>query len=493
MSNFANSFRNSSNWTTTTNGGAVKSTTGSSLLNLFARIGGMRDASEGEIIKMWYDARRENLTLADNLVLYSRDVRNGGIGERKIGRILLRELAHIDPDKINRNLSKIVDAGRWDDLFVLEKTSCWKSVIAFVYKQLCQDIADMSAEKPISLLAKWLPSCNTSSSETRRLARVLIKELGLTEKQYRKTLSKLRKYLDVVEKKMSAQEFSAIDYEKVPSLAMTRYRSAFGRHDFERFNEYISAVAKGEAKINSSVLFPYDIIKPYVMECNDGWREVEMPTYDPVLEEQWKALPDYVDGEFDVLCCVDVSGSMNSPNYQPLAVATSLGIYFAEHNKGAYNGLVLSYTDIPSFYDLNSSDSVATRTQIVNSHVGYNTNFDGMMEAVYNKARSCGDSPRALVIISDGEIDRYYKRNKGDTIVDKWERRFVEAGLNFPKLILWNCHSIDNHFLDGMNNPNVSFISGSSAATFKELITLITKDAYSAMVEILSKEAFCWK
>lgn len=78
MNNFANSFRQAANWTTTENGATVKSTTGSSLLNLFARIGGMRNATESEITRMWHDARNENEELADNLVLYSRNVRNGG-------------------------------------------------------------------------------------------------------------------------------------------------------------------------------------------------------------------------------------------------------------------------------------------------------------------------------------------------------------------------------------------------------------------------------
>lgn len=494
MSKFANSFRQAANWTTTENGATVKSTTGSSLLNLFARIGGMRNATESEITRMWHDARNENEELADNLVLYVRNVRDGGIGERRIGRILLKELAKANPEKIRRNLSTIVNAGRWDDLYCLEGTKVWADVLTFLERQFKEDIVNVAEEKPISLLAKWLPSPNTSSRETRRLATVLYSSFGLTERKYRKTLSALRRYLDVVEKKMSAQEFGAIDYEKVPSLAMTRYRSAFGKHDYERFNSYIQSVTKGEAKINSSVLYPYDIIRPYVRECNDsGWRKPTPPTYDAVLEEQWKALPNYVEGDFDVLVMPDVSGSMTSDNYTPLATATSLAIYFAERNKGAYHGLVMAFTDKPCLYDLDSNDSVATRTGIVNTHIGYNTNLEGALAAVLEQGKKCHDVPRALVVISDGEIDSFLSRNRIDTLITKWERQFAMAGLDFPKVIMWNVNSYNNHFLDDLNNSNISFISGSSAATFKELITLITKDAYTAMVEILSKPVFRWK
>ena len=46
---FTDGFRGNSNLTRTENGAVVKSTTGSALLNLFARVGGLRQASESEI------------------------------------------------------------------------------------------------------------------------------------------------------------------------------------------------------------------------------------------------------------------------------------------------------------------------------------------------------------------------------------------------------------------------------------------------------------
>lgn len=493
MNSFANAFRNSANMTRTENGAPVYSSTGSSLLNLFARIGGMRGSSEQELIRLWKDARNENPSLADNLILYTRDIRDGGIGERKLARILLRELAKTDSNKVCRNLDKIVSAGRWDDLFVLEDTPVWDAAVEYISAQFKEDILDMNKGKSISLLAKWMPSCNTSSKETRRLARVFYTAFGLTERKYRKTLSAMRKYLDIVEKKMSAQEFSAIDYGAVPSLAMTRYRSAFGKHDYERFNSYIQAVTKGEEKIHAATLYPYDVIRPYVRECNDGWYSASEPTLDAVLEAQWKALPNYVDGENDVLVMPDVSGSMTSDNYQPLATATSLAIYFAERNKGAYQGLVMAFTDRPCLYDLNPNDTVASRTAIVNSHVGYNTNLDGAIKAVYDKARQCGSAPKALVVISDGEIDCFLRRYNADTLISKWEREFAAVGIQMPKVIMWNVASRGARYLDKATNPLISFVSGNSASTFKELTILITKDAYSAMVEILSKPAFTWR
>lgn len=492
MSNFANSFRNQTNVTYTENGAKVYSTTGNAVLNLFARIGGMRKATEGELNRMYLDARNTDKELADNLILYARNIREGGIGERRIARTLLKTLALKDPAKVARNLDTIVSAGRWDDLFVLEGTSVETEALDFMKAQFRKDITGMTNKESISLLAKWLPSPNTSSAETRRLARKVYTYFGINERTYRKTLSALRKYLDVVEKKMSANDFSLIDYQAVPSVAMTRYRSAFGRHDYERFDKYINAVTKGQAKINASVSYPYDLITPYINQCG-GWCSRGVRNVDKVLEAQWKALPNYVEGNHNVIVMSDVSGSMFCENNRPIATSVSLGIYFAERNTGAYKNLFLTFTDEPSLYELDPNATVASRVNEVMSHVGYNTNLDGAFDAIYRTAVNCGEAPEALVIISDGEIDSFCSRRDVDSIVEKWQRKYAERGLVAPKLIMWNVCSRGNRFISKAGNPGIAYVSGSSAATFKELTTLITMDAVTAMTEILTKPQFCWK
>lgn len=492
MSNFANSFRNQTNVTYTENGAKVYSTTGNPVLNLFARIGGMRKATESELNRMYLDARNSDKELADNMILYARNIREGGIGERRIARTLLKTLALKDSAKVSRNLDTIVSAGRWDDLFVLEGTSVETEALEFMKNQFTKDIKDMAKNESISLLAKWLPSPNTSSKETRRLARKVYTYFGITERTYRKTLAALRKYLDVVEKKMSSNQFGAIDYQAVPSVAMTRYRSAFGRHDYERFDKFINAVTKGEAKINASVSYPYDLIMPYINQTSSWYSRYNIKV-DKVLEAQWKALPDYVEGEHNVIVMSDVSGSMYCEGNKPIATSVSLGIYFAEHNSGHYKNLFLTFTDRPSLYELDPTETVASRVDEVMKHVGYNTNLDGAFDAIYRTAVQAGEAPEALVIISDGEIDAFASRGQVDSIVEKWQKTYAKAGLVAPKLIMWNVCSRGNRFISKCGNPGIAYVSGSSAATFKELTTLITMDSVEAMTKILTRPQFCWK
>jgi hypothetical protein len=108
----------------------------------------------------------------------------------------------------------------------------------------------------------------------------------MEEKEYRKTLSRLRKYLDVVEVKMSAKKWGDINYEAVPSRANLIYNSAFLRNDEQRRKEFLSKLEKGEAKINSSVLFPHDIVHNY-LHLPYGWYQVKPK--DATLEAMWVA------------------------------------------------------------------------------------------------------------------------------------------------------------------------------------------------------------
>lgn len=488
---FAETFLRNSNLTQTENGAVCYSTTNSALLDLFSSVGALRSASETRIKEMWHDARKENPYLADNLVLYSRNIRDGGCGERRTGRILLKALAEIEPQKITRNFDTIISAGRWDDLFVFFDTPAEAKMIDFIKNQLIIDIENMKKEKSISLLAKWCPSINTSSKETKALGRKLCYKLGLSEKKYRKMLSKLRGYLKVVEKRMSAKEFALIDYEAVPSLAMTKYRKAFCRNDEERFKDFITNIKNGKAKINSGVSYPYELIRPYVTSF------LRLSALDDVLEEQWKALPNYVEGNHNVICMADVSGSMKCNNSQPLATSIALSIYFAERNKGRYNGLVMSFTDVPELFKLNKKDSLFKRVNMVINHVGFSTDLDLAFRTIYDLAIEAKEAPEALVVISDMEIDHYcshlkrYGKNL-NSIVDKWREKYQRVGLVAPKLILWNVEARNGHYLANEKTEGVSFISGYSAAAFKELTNLIQYDAYEVMVRVLSEPQYSW-
>lgn len=494
MSNFTEMFRRYADMTTTENGGTAVDNLSNPLLELFARLGGLRKTDEREIISDWKAARHYDKELADNLVLYARNIRDGGLGERRVGRILLKELAKEDPSKVSRNFQTIVDTGRWDDLFVFEGTEVESEMWQFIKEQLTSDVEDMKANKPISLLGKWLPSINTSSNETRRLAKKICVIFGLTPRTYRKTLSALRKYIDVVERKMSSGDWKEINFEGVPSVAMNRYIKTFNAHIPEEFKAYKEALTKGEAKVNAVTLYPYDIIKKGFDSINSPFWSDLYVKFDEVDEAQWKALPNYLENNDDeVLFIVDTSGSMTGDNFKPISTAIGLGVYFAQRNKGAFHNMYMSFSGNPSLYKIKDEWSLEQCVnQVLKSDWGWNTNLDKAFELVYNIALETNDVPKAIVIASDMQIDSWTSEKATDTITAKWQKKFSEFGLTAPKLIYWNIGNSNSTFL-GRPEDKVSYISGYGVGSFKFLTNLIDKTAEEAMREILSQDAFCWK
>ena len=475
---FVDGFNAMTNMKTTENGAVAYSKLDSDVLSLFAVVGGMRKRDEADIVQMYHAARKEDKELADKIVLYARDVRGAGLGERRIGKILLKALAYIDHAKVERNFQTFVMNGRFDDIYALEGTPAETAMWQFMKDTLLKDAAAMKAGKPISLAAKWMKSINTSSAESKRLARKFCTVAGISERTYRKTLAALRKYSNVVEVKMSANEWEDINFEAVPSIAMKRYSTAFGKHCPNAFTQYKRELTTGEAKVNAQTLYPYDITYQFMYDGNAD-RDI--------LEAQWKAQKNWFKEDAKIVVAADVSGSMVG---MPMAASVGLAMYAATFNQGPYHGYYLTFTDKPYFYKIDENESLETNIRKVMRNVGYNTEMDKMFEAIYEMAVRENDAPDALVIVSDMEIDRFMRANACDDIITKWVNKFRDAGLECPKLILWNAESRQNTYLARSNNPYVAFVSGVSAGTFGNLTELISMSAYEAMVKILSQYEF---
>lgn len=495
--NFAEAMENKSNWKVTENLAPARTTTGDNLVDLFAIIGAMRERPEADIISMWENAYRENPELAVRMIFYAGDIRGIGLGERRTFRILIKHLANTHPSIMRKNIENIPYYNRWDSLYELVATPCEHDMWNLVRIQWLEDFGNMKHNKPISLMAKWLASVNASSKKTCMLGRKTARELRLSESMYRRALSKLRAYLKVVEKSMSAQEWAAIEYSAVPSYAMKNYSQAFARHDRDRFSNYKESleqkIADGtisQKDIKSATLFPYDLVRKYIdNDTSDWFRSNYIGPYDTITEAQWKALPNYLDEEANIIVMADVSGSMYSPNYQPISASLGLALYFASRNKGIYHNKYMAFTDKPSFLTINENASL--RDQLVrvwDTGVGYSTNLERafmyILETAIENDVKPEEIPKALVVVSDMEIDPFF-RGKGLDFLEEMTRRFRNAGYIMPKVLFWNVEGRNSTFHAKFTNPNVVFASGYSASAFTSIIKGINKDAYAVMYDTL--------
>lgn len=487
--NFANVMKKEAQTKLTENGAVAYNTLNSGLLDLFAVIGALRPQSESEIEQKFARAFNEDKLLATKMLFYAGNIR-GGLGERRTFRVCLKWLAQNYPEIVIKNMANIPLFNRWDSLFILENTPAERAMWEFIKVQIMSDIRAMKKNHPVSLLAKWLPSENTSSKRTVRLARKAMSALYLTPRNYRKTLSALRKYIKVVERDMSANQWGDINYEGVPSYAMKNYQNAFAKHDAIRFSNYIASLNKGEAKINASTLFPYDLVREYVNEVWTGGLYYRNGKLDSVVEAQWKALPNYIEGENNYVVMADVSDSMNG---RPLMTSIGLAIYFAERNKGDYHNIYMTFTNEPHFINIKEGATLLENVKTVaNTDVGYNTNleaaFDYILETAIKNNISNEDMPKGLIVISDMEIDRYMRYNNWD-FLEIMKHSFNVAGYEMPKIILWNVEARQDTYLS--QNPDVIYVSGSSPSVFKSFIGALNGEtAYDVMLKTLNDKMY---
>ena len=495
----------------TENGAFSYKTAGNPLLDINFAVSSLRNKSDDEIVKMFSEAFYFNPLLSVKWLFFLRDIR-GGMQERRSFKVCLRWLADVRPELVKKLIPLCAEYGRFDDLFCLisfkTDDQVQAEVIKYIDEQWAKDVENMNNKKPISLLAKWMKSCNTSSPKSVKIGKFFAKELSLSEKQYRKTLSAMRKYLNVIEVDTSAGKWDKINYSAVPSKANLKYKNAFLKHDEARRREFLGKLEKGEVKINSAANFPCDIYHSYSRAYG----------IDAALEGMWKALPQFaIDG--NMIAVVDGSGSMCSNvgtgSLHASDVANSLGIYCAEHMTGPFKNKFITFSSKPKYVDLSNAKSLYEKIQTIERYNECaNTNVEATLDLVLKTAKDNAlkqeDIP-ALLILSDGEFDAmsdfpsacdsqsgsywsYWNRGSNynakrlalfENIRKKWEN----AGYKLPRIVFWNICGRTGGIPLQENDLGVVLTSGFSVNTMKMVMSNKT-DPFEVLVDQLNVKRY---
>lgn len=461
-----NSFINAINMTTTANGALAHSSTGSHILDFFYHGATLRkDVTKA--LKLFKEAFYEDPTTALRILFYIRDVR-GGQGEREVFRKCLFWLAKEHPAWIVNNWKLIPEYGRWDDLVVLVDAAfpVHKNIASILRSQLIEDLNNLCEEKPVSLLAKWMPSENASSPFTKARAKFFMRITGIKPKYYRKSLSMLRKRISIVENNLRTKEYCTIKYDELPGKALMKYRKAFNRNDEERFAEAMEAAKSGKSKVNSGTLYPYEIVQKYGV---NGWGWNRIYQENAAVEAMWKNLPDYVDN-INGLVVADTSGSMSG---QPISVSVSLALYIAERNKSEiFKNYFITFDENPQLQEV-KGDSLRERICNLKEINARNTNLQKVFDLVLDRAVHCKvrveDMPKTLIIISDMQFDQAC-RNNNSTNLEQIRERYKREGYSMPTLVFWNVNSFSNVPAQ-MNDDGVLLLSGCSPAVLQYAVS----------------------
>lgn len=486
MNSFVNYMDNVSNLKLTENGAVARNTSNSALYDMFALGGAYRKRSDEDCISLFREAFYENPLYAVRCLFYLRDCR-GGQGERRFFRTCFTWLAK-NYEKMALDLIPLnAYYGRWDDVVYLLGENVSETIKSRVINVIAsQLVEDMRADHP-SLCAKWLPSENASSKETKRLARQLRESLELSSPVYRKMLSYLRKKINLVESQMSQNRWEEIEFDKVPSRAGLIYADAFAENEKtkERYWEFINSK---ETKVNAGVLYPSDIVGKALSGENDA-----------AYNKYWENLPDYFDGESSSMICVcDTSGSMHG---DPIKTSIALSMYAAQHNQGSFHNYFITFSRYPKFIKLDKRLSFAEQARkIYRNSINENTDLEAVFELLLNGVLNGRfdeeDLPKTVVVISDMEIDAatgYYwyggdgwNKDNCASQMEDLRRHWKNYGLTLPKLVYWNVDARHDTILEIGNS--VSLISGKSPVIFEQICA--GKSGYDLMMDKLNSERY---
>ena len=433
--------RKMNNLTKTENNAPTYLSSLSPVLDLFAGIGAMRNWAAEQILESFSEAYDRDPERALKVLFWGRAARIGA-GERKTVHTILDRINAACPTFIANNASVLADLGYYKDLALYMDNpgvvKYWATKIRAKDRLAC----------------KWAPRKGSA-------AKALTKELGMTNKEYRKHL---KANSATVEQLMSSKDFGSIEYPSVPGRAMRGYRKAFDRNDKERFQAFLDG--KGTAAVSAS--YPTDVIS-LVQHGSD--------TDHKLAEKQWENLEDFIlEGE-NIMSIVDVSYSMDvevpGTNIRCWDVSAALGLYISERTKGSFKDTVITFESNPQMVNLKETGIVARYREMMEVNWGGSTNFEAAYNLLLDSAQGFNvpqeQMPTMLLCISDMQFDRASDTRM--THLDDIKARYKEAGYTMPKLVFWNVNARPNQQPARHDDPGVALVSGFSPAIMKAILS----------------------
>jgi len=472
--------------------------------------------------KILYPGNDKLLEDAFVLAFMNRNIR-GGSGERDVSRIMFKILYNEKPEYMNNLFDLIPHYGSWDDLFKMwdehNKLVIINKFTDIILKQLEDDENNMKENKNISLLAKWIPRQTRQEHIARHLAYKLFPEGAFSHrmKLYRQKIVKLNKYLETIEIKQCAKQWSEIKPGTVPGRALAKYKSAFLNlkkdHEQEprypedndrikcaqQFRDHMQNVLKGEAKVNAvNTVLPSELYKNIIYN-HDTASAVEKN----VNRAQWKMICDDLkaSGTFkNMIAMCDFSGSMDG---DPKLVSAALGILFSEICVGSGKNKIMTFDSTPQWIEFPESDDIYVKAKILErSRLGHglSTDFQKAMELIISDLKKnrtpLDQAPSDLIVFTDmcwdeacasnenssytGNNYRHHvKTSSWQTHVEMIRESFKRAGedmfgegqgYTMPRIVIWNLRATSGEFHAQADTEGVLMYSGWSPGVFKQLI-----------------------
>ena len=352
--------------------------------------------------------------------------------------------------------SDIVLAGRFDDLWV----NPTRENVEYLLNQVI---------KGNNLAKKWMPRLNSKNHNT---ANVLRKVVGANQRGYRKLIKSTytveHKLSYAVENESSHLEelfgdknvdhplVNEIDFEKVPSLAMTKYSRAFSRREDtrDRFNDYLENVKNGKAKVNTSTATVRDAKK--LSNANDVIAK-------EIVKRETVGL------DINAIVVLDTSASMTWSGDKGIGIPydNALAIAHAVSTNSTYEkNKVISFSSEPKLMEIKGD---TLKEQYDSMYTGDCSNTD--LAKVFEILKGLEKYPDYVIVLSDMEFDR-----GSNTSMKEWKKLLKDNGAE-TKLIWWNLNQ-RNRTSPEFNPDGSIFMSGYDVSSLMMLPGVIDTEEF---------------
>jgi hypothetical protein len=385
------------------------------------------------------------------------------------------------------------------------------NMIRIAAVQFEKDKINLVDEKPLSLLAKWLPTEKGEfAKHNNKVWKLLVKTLiGLDstslEKDYRKILSEMRAKIDIPEAKMCSGRFSEINPKTVPSVCGFKYRTAFlntltkseaekrGRQpgylpdtsEYEtgnRFpenpdrvscrNNWLNAIKK--KKVKGGQLSPDALVAAI--------RAAETPDEIALIDAQYEDLLNKIrasieQAKADGFIPMDNTIGMGdkSPSMRGIPENAAIGLCIMLADLSGL-GLGITFDSNCHIVDFRAAKSFSEKVALINKlPMGYSTNFHLAMQRlceIIEKNKIPEDLVPSLCILSDEQFD-HHQFGYNATMEDQLVKMFHDVGVKVsgrpykkPRTIHWNLRGDTDGFPAKADDRNVQMLTGYSPALF---------------------------
>ncbi|RWR78837.1 hypothetical protein CKAN_00738900 [Cinnamomum micranthum f. kanehirae] len=330
----------------------------------------------------------------------------------------------------------------------------------------------------IGLAAKWCPSLNSSFDRSTLLCESIAKlvfpresdpsysEIEEAHYSYRvrdrlrkEILVPLRKSLKLPEVYMSSNRWGELPYERVPPLAMKRYKKIFEEHDRDRFWLFGMNKSMRMEILAARALLPHEII---FHQCYD------IPTLadvDKVTELQWKRMVEDLSkkGKLRNILCVCQCGLDGKAR----RVSIAFGLLTSELSEEPWRGNVINFCEDPQLHRIQGETLREKVKSICRMKCWHKTDFLKVFDRILDVAVAAKLEEEKMVkrvlVFSYSDFDRA-STNSWDADYAAIKRKYEKKGYgsSVPEIVFWNLRYPEEHPRMPRREKGVALVRGFS-------------------------------